>query len=156
MMRRSLFTILMVCLMHVAHAQTDDCAGIVRDTDKVTKVITCTGPDMSMILKAVISRKDTAVTVNFNIKQIVASDEAGLYVRLDDGHVLRYFGQRITKTWLNARDGYNYETVLSCSPVVIQQLKTKKIKVFQIAGIDVTVNEAVAEEFQAYLNCIAK
>lgn len=156
MTRRSLLTILLVCLMHVAHAQTDYCADIVRDTDKVTKVITCTGPDMSMMLKAIISGTDTAITINFNIKQMVASDEAGLYIKLDDGHTLRYFGQKITKTWLNSRDGYNYETVLSCSPAVVQQLKTKKIKVFQIAGIDVTVNEAIAEEFQADVNCIAK
>jgi len=155
MMRLSLLTVLLLCLFGTVYGQTD-CADILRDTDKVTKAITCTAPDMSMALKAVISGGDTTITVNFNVKEIISSDEAGLYIKLDDGHTLRYFGQRITKTWLNARDGYNYETILTCGPTVVRQLKARKIKVFQIAGIDVTVNNAIAEEFQGYLNCISK
>ncbi|WP_448698191.1 hypothetical protein ACFGVR_15330 [Mucilaginibacter sp. AW1-3] len=156
MMRLSLLAIFLLGSLGIAHAQTDYCADLVRDTDKVTKVITCTGPDMSMALKAVINGRDTTVTINFNIKELVSSDEAGLYIKLDDGHTLRYFGQKINKIWLNSRDGYNYETVLTCSPAVLRQFKAQKIKVFQIAGIDVTVHRAVAEEFQGYLNCMVK
>jgi len=156
MMRLSLLTVLMFSLFSTVYGQTDYCADIIRDTDKVTKVVTCTTPDMSMALKAVINGRDTTITVNFNVKEITSTDEAGLYIKLDDGHTLRYFGQKISKTWLNSRDGYNYETVLTCGPAVVRQFKTKKIKLFQIAGIDVAVNNAIAEEFQRYLNCIAK
>jgi len=154
MRRPTLMLLLLLCIARLAHAQGTDCTGISRDTDKVSHTITCISPEMNLILKKVISGTDTSYTLNCNVKQMAASEEMGLYIRLEDGHTLRYFGQKVSHTWLNARDGYNYETILNCNRTVVEALKSKKVVLFQIAGIDVTVNEAIAEEFQNYVQCM--
>jgi hypothetical protein len=150
-----LLTILFVCLLHITYAQSDNCAEIYRDTDKVAHTITSTSPEMNMIIKRVVSGADTAYSLNFNTKEIVASDEAGLYIKLDDGHTLRYFGQKVTRKWLDPVQGYQYETTMTCNPKVLQTLKAKKISLFQIAGIDISVKDVVGEQFQEFVKCIS-
>jgi hypothetical protein len=151
-----LLSIVLLCFISMAHAQTDSCADVTRDTDTVSKIITLTSPDMKVMIKNVITNGIPELTLTFTTKAMEASDEAGLYIRLEDGKWLRYFGQHISRTWINSYEGYRYEATMPCNPVVLEKLKTKRITMFQIASIDVSIDDDLAGQFQGYVNCVSK
>jgi len=158
---RYLITLILLCLAAITRAQTanepapDYCKQISRDTDATTGKHTYQSPFDKICIKSEVTATGQTITINFNTHQIELSEEAGLYIKFTDGKVLRFFGQKIDHKFENTITGYNYETTLSVSPEKLEYFKTKKIAVFQIANIDVEVNDDIATQFQAYVNCIA-
>ena len=156
-----LLTALLLCLAPIARAQTandqqvDYCKQISRDTDATTGKHTYQSPFDKISIKSEVTAAGQIITIDFNTHEMAFSDEAGLYVKFTDGKSLRFFGQKISHQYENAITGYNYETVLTVSPEKLQYFKTKKIAIFQIASINVEVNDDTATQFMAYANCIA-
>ena len=161
MKKDHLFIGLLLCLSSLARAQVADdpqidyCKQISRDTDAVTGKHTYESPFDKMIIKSVVTAAGQTITINFNTHEIAFSDEAGLYVKFTDGKSLRFFGQKIDYKYENAVTGYNYQTTLTISPEKFEYFKTKKVAIFQIASIDVEINDDTATQFMAYANCIA-
>ncbi|OCX52666.1 hypothetical protein BEL04_14565 [Mucilaginibacter sp. PPCGB 2223] len=150
-----------LCLATLTRAQTADepavdyCKQISRDTDAAAGKHTYESPFDKMIIKSVVTSAGQTITINFNTHQMELSEEAGLYIKFTDGKALRFFGQKIDHKYENSVTGYNYETTLIVSPEKLEYFKTKKVAIFQIANIDVEVNDDTATQFQAYANCIA-
>ncbi|MBW4889862.1 hypothetical protein KXQ82_09050 [Mucilaginibacter sp. HMF5004] len=148
-------TLFLICFIKLVVAQNNYCDDIVRDTDAVKKIITWKSPELNINVKAIIT--DTAqLWLNFNLTQQseFIAEEGGLFVRFDDGKSLKFFGQRVSHKYLNARDGYYYQTDMLIKPETLVWFKTKKITKYQIAGIDVPVTPDLAIEIQAYIICI--
>jgi len=156
-----LITLVLLCLAAMAKAQStgeppvDYCKQISRDTDATTGKHTYQSPFDKICIKSEVTTAGQTITIKFNTHQMELSEEAGLYIKFTDGKVLRFFGQKIDHKFENTLTGYNYETTLTVSLEKLEYFKTKKIAVFQIANIDVEVNEDTATQFQAYVNCIA-
>jgi hypothetical protein len=155
MKKQFCLTVLLITIIKLAAAQNNYCDDITRDTDAVKKTVTWRTPALNINIKAVIT--DTPqVWISFNIKHQseFMAEEGGLFLRFDDGKALKFFGQPVNHKYINAREGYYYQTDMMMKQSNLLWLKTKKITKYQIAGIDVPVTNDLATEIQAYILCI--
>ena len=139
-----------------AAAQNNYCDDLVADTDKVRGAVTLRTPEANIMLRRIQADGKEEVWVNFNIRHLseFVMEEGGLFIRFEDGRMLRYFGQRVKHTFLSVRDGYVYETDLRLGADEVALLRSKKIKKFQVAGIDVPVTDELATQVEAYVICL--
>lgn len=138
-------------------AQNNYCDDLTRDTDKVANTITWKSPDLNITLRSVQSSNGVEVWANFNVKYLseMIIEDGGLFIRFESGKSLKYFGQRVSHTFISNRDGYYYQTDLKLSPEVIERFQTQKIIRFQIASIDVPVTTDLAAQIEAYAVCMS-
>ncbi|WP_295655079.1 hypothetical protein [uncultured Mucilaginibacter sp.] len=157
MRKRYWLAALFTLLMHVASAQNNYCDDLSRDTDAVSKAISWRSPDLNISLKSTLTDTTVQVWANFNIKQQseFIAEENGLFIRFDDGKSLRFFGQRVTRKYISAREGFFYETSLLLNPKNYEWFKTKKITKFQIAGVDVDIADDLAVQIESYAICMS-
>jgi len=148
-------TFFSICFIKIVVAQNNYCDDITRDTDAVKKTITWRTPELNINIKAIITEKPE-LWISFNLKRQseFIAEEDGLFIRFDDGKSLKYFGQRVSRKYISAHEGYYYQTDMLLKPDDLLWLKTKKITKYQIAGIDVPVTNDLAVEIQAYIICI--
>lgn len=145
----------LVCFIKLASAQNNYCDDITQDTDAVKKTITWRSPENNITVKGIVTG-EPQIWILFNIRhqsEFIA-EEGGLFIRFGDGKALKYFGQPVNRKYINAHEGYYYQTDLLIKPDDLLWFKTKKITKYQIAGIDVPVSDDLAVQIQAYVICI--
>ncbi len=153
-----LLAVLLLCFATLTRAQTEDqvdyCKMISRDTDATSGKHTYQSPEGKIWLKSEVTAAGQTITLNFNTTDMALHEEGGLFIRFSDNKTLRVFGQHITHEWVGPQTGYEYTTVLTLNTQQLEALKTKKVSIFQIATIDVELNDDAATQLQAYANCL--
>jgi len=153
-----LLVTVLLSFITLAKAQTEEkvdyCVQISRDTDAAQGIRTYQSPEGRISIKNQVSAAGSTAAITFSTKEFALYEEEGLFIRFTDHHTLRFFGQHIEHKNYSPLSGYTYDTVLTLTPEQLEIFKTKKISVFQIASIDVEVDDDIATAFQAYVNCI--
>jgi len=144
----------------LAQAQTDYCKDIKKEVDEMKGKTSFTTPRMgrldNMYLLKNFSPDGTGyISIFFSTtKEDAAYDFSGLYIKFNDGSVLRYGDQSIDCSYLNADDHYFYITGRLLLEDDFVSFKTKKIVSFQIANKTLPITDAFATKFMAWVNCI--